>query len=117
MVNLEWAHVIIGVVSAIGGAGAGLVVGVWKVAHIEQSIRLDYARDLADVVQDMKKEMSEMSDPFDETLKALRQKINDVELESHRGFVAKGDFDDFRKEYREDMRDLKQSISQIPRTH
>ncbi len=115
MINLEWAHVIIGVVSAIGGGGAGLVVGVWKVAHIEQNIRLDYARDLADVVQDMKKEMSEMSDPFDETLKALRQKINDVELDSERRFSAK--FDDFRKEYREDMRDLKQSISQIPRTH
>ena len=50
---------------------------------------------------------------FDETLKGLRQKINDVELNSERSFVAKGDFDDFRKEYREDMRDLKSSIAAI----
>jgi len=44
---------------------------------------------------------------------AIRQKINDVEINAERSFVSKRDFDEWRSEYREDMRDLKQSIASI----
>lgn len=54
--------------------------------------------------------MAQTTGDFGETLKGLRQKINDVELDTERRFVAKDDFNDFREEYREDMRDLKKKI-------
>lgn len=115
MVSFEWAHVIIGAVSAVFGATGGLIAGVWRVAHIEQDLRKDFSQELAEAVHELGLKIENSGDQFDETLKGLRQKINDVELDSVRNYVAKPDFDDFRKEYREDMRDLKQSISTIPR--
>lgn len=51
--------------------------------------------------------IEEARQSFDETLKGLRQKINDVELDAERRFLLKNDFNDFREEYREDIRDLK----------
>jgi len=117
MINLEWAHVIFAGGGAIVWAVGGLIAGVWKVAHIEQDIRKDFAQDIAESTHELAENLRTLANQFDETLKGLRQKINDVELETVKGFVAKGDFDDFRAEYREDMRDLKNSIAQIPRTH
>lgn len=117
MLNLEWAHVVFAAVGAIVGAIGGIIAGVWRVARIEQDIRKDCSQDIAEATHELAEKLNDVSGQFDETLKGLRQKINDVELETVRGFVAKGDFDDFRAEYREDMRDLKNSIAQIPRTH
>lgn len=117
MINLEWAHVIFAGAGAIVGAVGGLIAGVWKVAHVEQEIRKDCSQEIAEAAHELGGKLSDIASQFDETLKGLRQKINDVELEMVKGFVAKGDFDDFRAEYREDMRDLKNSIAQIPRTH
>ena len=113
--NLEWAHVIIGGFSAAVGAAGGLVAGVWKVAHIEQDLRKDFSQDIAEAAHELSLQISKVTDQFDETLRGLRQKINDVELNTERSFVSKPDFDDFRKEYREDMRDLKSSIADISR--
>jgi hypothetical protein len=116
MVSLEWVHVIIGGLSAIGGAGAGLIAGVWRVARIEGRLKLSFQTSIRECEQRFEDKVDQVTQSFDETLKGLRQKINDVELETERGFVAKGDFDDFRKEYREDMRDLKSSIAGITRS-
>ena len=91
--EFDFVHVIIGGLSAAVGAAGGLIAGVWRVAHIEQDIRKD----------------------FDQMVGNIRQRINEVELEAQRNFVAKPDFEDFRKEYREDMRDLKNSIAHISR--
>jgi hypothetical protein len=113
MMNLEWAHVIIGGASAIVGAAGGLAAGVWRVAHIEQDIRKDLSQDIAEATHELGEKLSSMASHFDETLRGLRQKINDVELDAARGFVAKSEFADFRDEYREDMRDLKRNVSVI----
>jgi hypothetical protein len=117
MMNLEWAHVVIGAGSAIIGGAAGLVAGVWRVAHIEQDLRKEFSQDIAEATHELGEELRTLAGNFDETLRALRQKINDVELNTEKSFVAKPDFDDFRKEYREDMRDLKGSIAGISRRH
>jgi len=117
MINLEWAHVIFAGGGAIVGAVGGLIAGVWKVAHIEQDLRRDFGQDIAEATHEVGEKLSELASQFDETLKGLRQKINDVELETERRFLPKGDFDDFRNEYREDMRDLKDSIARISRPH
>jgi len=113
MVNLEWIHFIIGVASALGGAGAGLIAGIWRVAHIELDLRKDFSQDIAEATHELGEQLKELSSHFDETLRGLRQKINDVELETRKNFVAKSDFDDFRREYRQDMRDLKTNVAEI----
>lgn len=111
--TLEWVHVAIAFGGAVFGAASGLIGGVWRVARIEQDVRRDVTQEIAEVVHEMRLAMGQIADQFDETLKGLRQKINDVELTTHKNFVSKPEFDDFRKEYREDMRDLKHSIAEL----
>src|SRR6266403_1913128 len=113
VMNAEWANFIIGALSAGGGALAGLVVGVWRVARIEGRLKLYLKDSISDCEKRFEDKVDRVTDVFDETLKGLRQKINDVELETERRFLPKGDFDDFRNEYREDMRDLKDSIAKM----
>ena len=111
--TFEWVHIAASILSAALGGVAGLVAGTWKIAHIEQDIRKDFAEEIAKRVQEREERLNELAVQFDETLKALRQKINDVELYTVRDFLKTREFDDFRTEYREDMRDLKQDISRI----
>jgi hypothetical protein len=115
--NFEWAHVIVGVLSAFLGGVGGLIAGVWRVAHIEQAIREDFQKAISRAENGIEVKVEALVAQFHDTFQALRQKIGDVELETARGFVAKREFEDFRAEYREDMRDLKKSISEISRTH
>jgi hypothetical protein len=43
----------------------------------------------------------------------LRQKINDVELDSERRFLPKQEFHDFREEYRENTNRIFDKLDQI----
>lgn len=113
----EWIHLAIALISVLAGALGGLATGVWRVAQIDGRLRLYVQKSIVECEKRFEEKVRRATEAFDETLKGLRQKINDVELETVKGFVAKGDFDDFRAEYREDMRDLKNSIAQIPRSH
>jgi hypothetical protein len=115
--NLDWVHLIIGLISAVFGAAGGLIAGVWRIAHIEQSIREDFQKAISRTEHQIEGKVEALVTQFQDTFQALRQKINDVEMDTVKGYVAKGDFDDFRAEYREDMRDLKGSIADIARTH
>lgn len=45
----------------------------------------------------------------------MRQKINDVELNSERRFLPKDDFGAFREEYREDMKRIFEKLDNLPR--
>lgn len=113
----EWIHLVIAVIGLLAGALGGLLAGVWRVAQIEGRLKLHIQRSISECEKRFEDKVERATEAFGETVKALRQKINDVELETVKGFVAKGDFDDFRAEYREDMRDLKNSIAQISRAH
>lgn len=116
----EWIHLAIALISLLAGALGGLATGVWRVAQIEGRLKLWFKDSISECEKRFEDKVELAREAFDETLKGLRQKINDVELETERNlrnFVLKPDFDDFRKEYREDMRDLKNSIAQIPRSH
>jgi hypothetical protein len=111
--NLEWAHVIVAIVSAIAGGGAGLVAGVWRVAHIEQALRIDFQKSIDEAETKIEGKVEELVGQFTDTFAALRQKINDVELHTEQRFVSKAGFDDFRREYREDMSSLMKKIDHI----
>lgn len=111
--NFEWIHVIIGIVSAIGGGGAGIVAGTWRVARIEGQVREDFDKCIDEAKENLEAKVEGLVEQFQETFSALRQKINDVELQTERQFVSKAGFDEFRKEYREDMANLMRKIDHI----
>ena len=69
-----------------------------------------FAKKIDDAELRIEQKVEEGTSMFDETLKGLRQKINDVELDTEKYFLRKNEFDDFRKEYREDTRDIKAMI-------
>ena len=115
MVSPEWAHVIIGIIGLIAGGAGGIFAGGWRMGRIEGRIKLHFQSSLAESEQKFLAKVEDETKAFEQTLLALRQKINDVELDTERRFLPRGDFDDFREEYREDMRDLKQSIAGITR--
>ncbi len=119
--NPEWTNVIIGLVSLIFGGLGGLIGGVWRVAKIEGHLKLYFKKNLDqfetksdETDRKLEDKMDRTINAFGETVRALREKINLVEKDMIQNYVAKEDFNDFRIEYREDMRDLKKKIEQIP---
>src|SRR6266478_2219490 len=121
---VEWVHVFLIIAGWVIGAAVGLVAGTWKLASTVSKIEKDIRRDFSDresklyekiagAIADREARLGELANQFDETLKGLRQKINDVELSTIKNFVARGEFDDFRSEYREDMRDIKKGIHEM----
>jgi hypothetical protein len=113
MPNLEWINLAIGLISAVFGGGAGLIAGVWRVSHIEQSIRGEFHNLVETSKEELEEKVETLVGQFRETFQALRQKIGDVELNTERLFVSKDGFNDFRREYREDMQSLMQKIDHI----
>lgn len=105
----EWIKAIAPLVSGL----VGILVGIW---HAGKKSGKEEASHDARLNERIDTKVKEATGPFDETLRGLRQKINDVELDTERRFLQRGEFDDFRKEYREDIRDLKTSIASIPRS-
>lgn len=114
--NLEWAHVVIGLVGMVAGGAGGIFGGGWRLGRIEGRLKLSFQASISACEQKFEDKMDLATVAFDETLKGLRQKINDVELETERGFVKKEGFDEFRKEYREDMRLVFEKLDRLPRT-
>jgi hypothetical protein len=115
--NPEWVHVIIGVIGLIAGGAGGIFAGGWRMGRIEGRLKLHFQTSLAESEQRFLTKVEDETHAFEQTLLAMRQKINDVEMDVVKNYVAKGDFDDFRLEYREDMRDLKKSIADMARKH
>lgn len=113
--NWDWLNGVFGAVGAMIGAGIALATSVWRIARIDSEIRKDLTQEFAEAMQELGLKVEKAGHEFDETLRGLREKINSVELDAYKNFVAKSDFDDFRREYREDMRDLKHSMAEIIR--
>src|SRR6266446_6256692 len=124
---IEWIHIALIVAGWMVGAAVGIIGGTWKfastVARIDRDIRREFSdrearlyEKIAGAIADREAKLDELAFQFDETLKALRQKINDVELNTTKYFAAKGEFDNFRVEYREDMKDLKKDVAEISKS-
>jgi hypothetical protein len=114
VVNLEWAHALAALVGAAIGAASAIFGFGWRMGRIEGRLKLYIREEVSTSEKRIEEKVQESSYAFDETLKGLRQKINDVELNSERRYLPKEEFNDFRLEYREDMRDLKRMISNNP---
>lgn len=124
--GFDWVHAVIASASSVIGAAAGLMAGTWRMARIEPVLRLEIQRDIAGMENDLRDEIAagerrvadrilESAQLFDETLKALRQKINDVEIGVVRGFVSTPNYEALRREHREDMQRILDRLDDIPR--
>ena len=110
--NWEWLHAAVAAAGFAVGALGTAFTGGWRLGRIEERLKLHFRESLFGVEKQFEDKLDQASNTFDETLKALRQKINDVELDSERRFLPKAEFSDFREEYREDVKDLKAMIMQ-----
>ena len=111
--GIDWQHALYVFVGGAAGGIFGLVAGIWRMARFEPELRKDITQEIAEATHELHEKIDDEVGHFDETLRGLREKINDVELHIERKFVGKEDFNSFREEWREDMRDLKKNIGTI----
>lgn len=111
--GFDWLHVIYGVIGALFGGISGWSQVVWRMARFEPELRKEITQEIAEATHELAEKLDNEVGHFDETLRGLREKINEVELHIERKFVGKEDFNSFREEWRVDMRELKTSIGAI----
>jgi glucan phosphorylase len=129
-VSGEWVDVAlktgISLVSAIGGLGLGLWKWGRSTAEDEQAVKNDYTSRIAALREEMRTAMGEQAkhsgsrtdllvEQFKESFDGIRRQIDEHRYYTEKDFLKKEDFRDFREEYREDMRDIKNAIAAIPR--
>ena len=122
--SFDWAHAW----SAFGGAIAGAVSTVgamlFRAGAKEPTMRLDFQKIITAAEERVESKIDAAERrgedkvetivaQFHDTFASLRQKINDVELQTERGFVAKNDFDEFRTEYREDKNRMFEKLDKL----
>ena len=122
--DIDWPRIFFDSATSLLSAIGGLLVGVWRMgrssARREQQVRDDYEGKIAQLSKEMREKMDELEhvseakldllvEQFREAFSGIRRQIDDDRLHTEREFLRK----DFRDEYREDMRDLKQSIAEI----
>lgn len=113
MVDLEWAHAVAALLGAVGGAAGGIFAGGWRLGRIEGRITLAFKTSISDCEKEFEAKIDTIGKFYDETFKGLRQKINDVELNTERNFMSKEGFEEFRKEYREDTHRFDDKLDKI----
>ena len=126
MADADWLKIAVQSGAALLSGIAGLFIGVWQAGHkrgkedaaIEERLRQEISDEIGRLREELMKAIAAVADnrellvgQFHDSFAAIRQKVKDVELDMERRFLEKGEFDDFRKEYREDMRDLKAMIA------
>jgi gas vesicle protein len=112
----DWPHIIAGLIGSLFGGISGLFVGVWRMARFEPELRKEITQEIAEATNELHEKIDNEVGHFGETLHGLREKINGVELlitRELREFVSKEDFNSYREELRDDMRELKKNVSAI----
>lgn len=116
--GFDWWHIVSGAIGGLFGALVAIFKGIWRGARIEPNMRKEITQEIAEATHELAEKIDQGTSDFDETLKALRQKINDVELNTEKRFreyVDKEDFNRFRDEWREDMRRFEGNIAAMLR--
>jgi hypothetical protein len=117
--GFDWGHAL----SAFGGGAItaiGAAIGwIYRAGAKEPTLRKDFDESLIAAERrveskieaaEMKAEtkLEELVAQFHDTFSAMRQKITDVEMDVVRNYVAKPDFDEFRKEFRDVFREFRE---------
>jgi hypothetical protein len=112
---IDWMHAAIGGAGVVIGAITSIFTAGWRLGRIESRMKLNFQEAIAMSEKRIEDRVEAARGSFDETLKGLRQKINDVELNSERRFLPKEEFNDFREEYRENTNRIFDKLDQITR--
>jgi len=111
--GIDWTHIIGVVIGGAVGGISGLAAVIWRLARFEPNLREKITQEIEDATKPLHEKIEEEIGHFDETLRGLREKINEVELHIERKFVGKEDFNSFRIEWRNDMSELKKNVAAI----
>jgi hypothetical protein len=122
--GFDWAHAISGLGGAMIGALTAIGAHIFRAGGDKPTAKLNLQGAIASAEQrlgekiDAAEQRSEtkiegLVDQFHDSFAALRQKINDVELDTAKNFVAKSDFEDFRHEYRDDRSRMFRKLDDI----
>jgi esterase/lipase len=102
--GFDWWH-------AMTGAGGGILgtflTWFWRAARAEPKL----SAEITAAEHRVEEKVEEMTGHFQEAFAGIRRQIDEHKLHTETNFVRKDDFKEFREEYREDMRDLKQLIA------
>jgi cysteine sulfinate desulfinase/cysteine desulfurase-like protein len=106
----DWLHWILSAGGVLGFVGAALQ-WVFRAGGVAPKMQTDFKNAVDAAEKRIEDQMDAATQHFDETLRGLREKINSVELNTERHFLPKEDFNAFREEYRQDIRDIKAMVS------
>jgi hypothetical protein len=106
----DWPHWISSAGGILGFVGA-IFAWVFRAGGIGPKMQTDFKEAVGAAEKRIEDQMDAATQHFDETLRGLREKINSVELNTERHFLPKEDFNAFREEYRQDIRDIKAMVS------
>lgn len=105
--DINWlGHAASGIIGAVVALISKAFFGGVRVGKMQGAIEVK----ITEAEQRIGTKIESETGAFDETLKGLRQKINDVELAAERRFLLKDDFDKFHQEYRDNTREIMQLI-------
>lgn len=123
MADWDWVKSAAQIAAPLITGIAGLFLGTWQAgkrqgkqeSDAEAKLKAEIAKELDAKIEGFKAEMRtavaealEANEAFiksvGDSFSALRQKINDVELETERRFLPRASFDSFVEEYRENQR-------------
>lgn len=113
-------------VASLSGLAAATFRAGRRSAQHDQKIKTINEEKFTALREQLRSEMAEMHHAgeesrdllvgqFNETLQGLRRQFDDHRLATEQNFVRRDDFKEFREEIRDDMREIKQMIQQIPR--
>jgi uncharacterized protein with von Willebrand factor type A (vWA) domain len=130
MAETDWVRVGFEAGASLVSGLAGLVLGAWnwgrRSAHAENKLKDDVNLKVTELREQTRASMEKheqhstartelLVEQFKESFEGLRRQMDDHKLATEREFMRKDEFRDFRDEIREDMREIKNLIANIPR--
>ncbi len=130
MAETDWVRVGFEVGASLTSGLVGLVIGAWKwgrhSAKAEEKLKSEVAQKISELREQTRASMEKHEDhssartdllveQFKESFDGIRRQIDDHKLATEREFVRKDEMRVLRDEIREDMREIKSMIKDLPR--
>ncbi len=128
MADIDWGRAAIEAAASAASGLVGLVIGAWRwgrnSAKAEQELKDDYNLKINTLRDDVRVNMEEYEKSANarndlliaqirETLEGIRRQMDELRYHTENRFLAKEDFNVFRKEYREDTKLINEKLDKI----